>query len=67
MIKREKYLKQIRGFYDSDLVKVIVGIRRSGKSFILQQIMDEIKEKTDNIIYLNFERTSDYLKASDSN
>ncbi len=67
MIKREKYLKQIRGFYDSDLIKVIVGIRRSGKSFILQQIMDEIKQKTDNIIYLNFERTSDYLKASDSN
>lgn len=66
MIKREKYLKQIRGFYESDLIKVIVGIRRCGKSFILQQIMDEIRQKTDNIIYLNFERTSDYLKASDS-
>lgn len=66
MIKREKYLTQIRGFYESDLIKVIVGIRRCGKSFILQQIMDEIRQKTDNIIYLNFERTSDYLKASDS-
>lgn len=55
MIKREQYLNQIRGFYDSDLIKIITGIRRCGKSIILEQIMDEIKEKTDNIIYLNFE------------
>lgn len=32
MIKREKYIKQIRNFYDSDLIKVLVGIRRCGKS-----------------------------------
>ena len=55
MIKREHYLEKIRGFYDSDLIKIIVGIRRCGKSIILEQIMNEIKEKTDNIIYLNFE------------
>lgn len=55
MIKREHYLKRIRGFYDSDLIKIITGIRRCGKSIILEQIMNEIKEKTDNIIYLNFE------------
>lgn len=55
MIKREHYLKRIRGFYDSDLIKIIIGIRRCGKSIILEQIMNEIKEKTDNIIYLNFE------------
>lgn len=63
LIKREKYLKQIRQFYDSDLVKVITGIRRSGKSIILTEIMDEIKTKTNNIIYLNFERVSDFSKA----
>ena len=63
LIKRERYLKQIRQFYDSDLVKVITGIRRSGKSIILNEIMEEIKEKTDNIIYLNFEKVSDYAKA----
>lgn len=62
-IKREKYLKQIRQFYDSDLVKVITGIRRSGKSIILQEIMEEIKSKSDNVIYLNFEKTSDLSKA----
>ena len=65
MIIRERYLKDIRGFYDSDLIKVITGIRRCGKSVILETIMNEIKEKTDNIIYLNFEISSDYLKASD--
>ena len=62
-IKREKYLRQIRQFYDSDLVKVITGIRRSGKSIILQEIMEEIKSKSDNVIYLNFEKTSDLSKA----
>lgn len=55
MINREKYLKQIRGFYDSDLIKIITGIRRCGKSIILEQIKKEIAKKTNNIIYLNFE------------
>lgn len=55
MIKREYYINKIRGFYDSDLIKIITGIRRCGKSVILQQIMEEIKKKTDNVIYLNFE------------
>jgi len=67
MIIREKYLKTIRGFYDSDLVKVISGVRRSGKSVILETIINEIKLKTDNIIYLNFEKTSDFSKASNVN
>ncbi len=58
MISREHYLKQIRGFYDSDLIKIITGIRRCGKSIILEQIMKEISKKTDNIIYLNFEDES---------
>jgi uncharacterized protein len=44
-----------REFYDSDLIKIITGIRRCGKSIILEQIQNEIKTKTDNIIYLNFE------------
>ncbi len=58
MLKRELYLSRIRGFYDSDLVKILVGIRRSGKSVILNQIMDELREKKiadDHIIYINFE------------
>ena len=55
MILRENYLKKIREFYDSDLIKIITGMRRCGKSVILSQIMEEIKKNTDNIIYLNFE------------
>lgn len=55
MIFREHYIKQVRPFYESDLIKIITGIRRCGKSVIMEQIINEIKEKTDNIIYLNFE------------
>ena len=58
MLKREIYLSRIRGFYDSDLVKILVGIRRCGKSVILKQIIDEIKDKgiqDDHILYVNFE------------
>ena len=42
---REKYLSKIRPFYDSDIVKVITGIRRSGKSSILKSIISEIENK----------------------
>ena len=58
MIKREEYLKRIRGFYNQDLIKVITGIRRSGKSTLLKQIIDELKDKgvkQERIIYINFE------------
>ncbi|MBO5336959.1 MAG: ATP-binding protein [Lachnospiraceae bacterium] len=58
MIKREMYLSRIRGFYDSTLVKILVGIRRCGKSVILKQIMEELKEKgipENHILYINFE------------
>lgn len=58
MLKREIYLSRIRGFYDSDLVKILVGIRRCGKSVILKQIMDELRDKNideNHIIYVNFE------------
>ncbi|MCR5482209.1 MAG: ATP-binding protein [Clostridia bacterium] len=55
MIKREKYIATIRKFYDSDLIKIITGVRRCGKSEILKQIKDEIAVKTDNIVFLNFE------------
>jgi predicted AAA+ superfamily ATPase len=54
LIKREKYMKPIREFYDGDLIKVITGIRRCGKSVILKQISAEIKERSDNIIFLDF-------------
>ena len=58
MIKREIYLNRIRPFYESEMVKVITGIRRCGKSTIMRQIIDEIKDKgigEEYIIYVNFE------------
>ena len=58
MLIRENYLSKIRGFYNSDLVKILVGIRRCGKSVILQQIITELKDngiKDDHIIDINFE------------
>ena len=59
MVKREKYLKKIRPFYnETSLIKIIYGLRRSGKSVILSQIIDELKEKgidDEHIININFE------------
>ncbi|MEG0794402.1 MAG: ATP-binding protein [Bacilli bacterium] len=68
MLKREKYLSKIRGFYHSEsLIKIIYGMRRSGKSVILMQIIDEIKENginEENIIYINFESLKyDFIKT----
>ena len=67
MIKREHYIEKIREFYDSDLIKIITGIRRCGKSIILEQVKEEIGAKTNNIIYLNFEdkKTLNLIKSSD--
>lgn len=67
MIKREKYLKNIRPFYDKNLIKVITGIRRCGKSVILMQIMDELRDngiRDEQIIYINFEFV-DYIDITD--
>ena len=67
MLKREKYLSKIRGFYHTEsLIKIIYGMRRSGKSVILTQIADELKESgidEQNIIYINFESLKyDFIK-----
>lgn len=56
---REKYLNRIRPFYDSDIIKVITGIRRCGKSFILRSIMNELLERgieEKQIIYIPLDR-----------
>jgi len=58
MIIREKYLSKIRPFYEQDLIKAIIGVRRCGKSVLMLQIIDELKAKgisEKQIIYINFE------------
>jgi hypothetical protein len=58
VIKREEYLNRIRPFYNSDLIKIIIGMRRSGKSVLLKQIEAELMDQgidETHIIYLNFE------------
>jgi len=54
MIKRELYLKKIRPFIGKDIIKVITGLRRSGKSVILDLIREEIADE-EHSIYFNFE------------
>ena len=55
MIIREHYLAQIRPFYESDLIKIITGIRRCGKSIILRQIMSEIESAGKRCLFLDFD------------
>ena len=69
MIIRENYLSKIRPFYNKDLIKVITGIRRCGKSVILKQIIEELKQsgiKENQIVYINFEsKNYSYIKNDD--
>ena len=70
-IKRERYLAKIRPFYDVDLIKVLTGVRRCGKSILLEQIKEEFISNgfdKNHIICINFEdlnfekiRTADKL------
>lgn len=58
MIKRELYMRRIRPFIDTDLIKVMTGIRRCGKSVMLELIKQELEESGINpqqFISINFE------------
>lgn len=59
LYKRENYLKKIRGFYhDSEMIKVITGVRRCGKSSLMKTIIDELKDQDvseNNIIFLDLD------------
>ncbi len=61
---RNKYLDRIRPYYETDLIKVLVGPRRSGKSMILKTIMNEIKADDEHKIMINFE-DMDYYSIKD--
>ena len=60
LYKRENYLKKIRGFYDADdIIKVITGVRRCGKSSLMEMIALELRDNgvsEENIIYLDLDK-----------
>ena len=60
LFRRENYLKKIRGFYHAaDIIKVITGVRRCGKSSLMQMVADELREggtMEDQIIFLNLDK-----------
>ena len=56
---REEYLNKIRGFYHSDIIKVVTGIRRCGKSFFLLSVIKDLKNNgvpESNIININLDK-----------
>ena len=58
LIRRGAYVDQLKDYIDSDFVKVYIGIRRSGKTSLMYNIIDEIKSmgvKDENIIFISFE------------
>lgn len=55
MIIRNHYIDQMRPFFESDLIKVITGIRRCGKSVIMSQIADEFRSAGKTVLFINFE------------
>lgn len=58
MVQRELYMKKIRRLLDKDIIKVITGVRRCGKSYMLGLIIDELLKRgidKNNILLINFE------------
>lgn len=70
MIKRNLYIKKIRPFMDKDVVKVLTGVRRCGKSVMLQLIQEEMLENgvgKEQMLQINFEtKAVDYVKDVDA-
>ena len=59
LFRREQYLKKIRPFYDDNLIKVITGIRRCGKSCLMATIVEELRERGvegKDIVYLDLDK-----------
>lgn len=58
MVARKTYLERLKKYIDTEFVKVITGVRRSGKSYLLKMLARELKErgvKSEDIIFLNLE------------
>jgi len=65
MIIRETYLQKLRELRDQKLIKVVTGIRRSGKSTLLEALKNELIERgvaKRNIVFLNFEERENIIR-----
>ena len=69
LYRREQYLKKIRPFYDDDIIKVITGVRRCGKSCLMETVADELRERgvaDKDIVYLDLDtRANRSIKTPD--
>ena len=69
MVQRDLYMKEILPLIDSELIKVITGIRRCGKSYMLGLIKEELIKrgiKSNNIILINFD-SNEYKNITNNN
>ena len=61
MIYRKEYMQRLKAFKDNKVIKVVTGLRRSGKSTLLEMFRDELLQSgvnPDQIQYINFELTT---------
>ena len=68
MYDREYYLDKLRGFYQSDIIKVITGIRRCGKSCLLRSVISDLRRRgaeEKDIIFIDLD-SRDYLHVTDA-
>lgn len=70
LIQRPRYIKFLKKFQDTEFIKVITGVRRSGKTYLMNMFINELLRKgihQDQIIHINFEnlqysKLDDYMK-----
>ena len=60
MLKRDRYLNNVLKYLDTEFVKVITGVRRAGKSFLLLMLKKHLKLQNKQILYLNFENPNTF-------
>lgn len=68
MVIRETYIERLKKYIDTEFVKVITGVRRSGKSYLLKMLAQELKDRgvgDEDIIFLNFE-SLELMKLEDA-
>lgn len=66
MLRRTYYLDELDKFKDNDIIKIITGVRRSGKTSLLKQFINDLKNQgipEENIIFISLESANyDFLK-----